>query len=321
MNSELQDLLNATFDQCQSLTGGKLADYIPELALANAEEFGIALATVSGEILSVGDATRPFTIQSISKALMYALALDLLGSEVVHGTVGVEPSGDAFNSIELDPSRLRPYNPMVNSGAIAIASLIYRAKGPDAFEYVLDRFSAAAGRTLSLDDKVYRSESDSGHRNRAMAYLMLNFGLLERDVEAVVDLYFRQCSIRVSAIDLAWMGATLANLGEHPRSGEVVFDVGHLRDLLSVMFTCGMYDFAGNWAHRVGIPAKSGVGGGILGVVNRQLGIGTYSPRLDERGNSVRGIAVFEALNADLGLHVFESANVGSSFLGMLLRT
>ena len=192
---------------------------------------------------------------------------------------------------------------------------IHDVHGKDAFDFVIDRFSRAAGRRLTLDEPVYRSESATGHRNRAIAHLLLSAGLLSEPVEPIVDLYFRQCSLRVTAIDLAWMGATLANLGTQPQSADPIFDLRAVRDTQAVMFTCGMYDYSGNWASDVGIPAKSGVGGGVIGVVNRQLGIGSYSPRLDRKGNSVRGLAAFAALSDELGLHAFDCTNRGSSLV------
>jgi glutaminase len=228
----------------------------------------------------------------------------------------VEPSGDPFNAIEFSPVTRRPYNPMVNAGAIAISGMIRDALGAEtAFEQVLKRFSDAAGRELKLNEEVYRSEALTGHRNRAIAHLLLSVGALKGPVEPALDLYFKQCSIMVTAKDLALIGATVANLGVHPTTGQHVFDIDCVRDAQSVMFSCGMYDFSGGWTYEVGIPAKSGVGGGILGVVNRQLGIGTYSPRLDRNGNSLRGIAAFKTMSSVLGLHSFDLTNTGSAFV------
>jgi glutaminase len=180
---------------------------------------------------------------------------------------------------------------------------------------MLERLSAAAGRQLGMDEAVYRSEAETGHRNRAIGHLLRNFGAVTGSVDEVLDLYFRQCSILVTAADLARMGATLANIGKNPQTGRHVFELTAVRNTLAVMFTCGMYDYSGNWVYDVGVPAKSGVGGGIAGVVNRQLGIGTYSPRLDPKGNSVRGLAAFKDIGDEFGLHVFDCFNVGSSFV------
>lgn len=299
---------------------GLVADYIPELGRADPDDFGMAIVSVKGRVHAVGNADKPFTIQSISKALAFCLALQTAGHARVTSRVGFEPSGDAFNAIELEPATQKPFNPMVNAGAIAIAGLLCEELGPSAFDHLMQRFSAAAGRTLSIDDRVYRSEKETGNRNRAIAYLLLTHGLLRVDPETALDFYFRQCAIAVNAIDLASMGACLANMGQNPFSGADVFDVAAVRLTLSVMFTCGMYDYAGNWACDVGIPAKSGVGGGIMGVINRQLGIASYSPRLDSKGNSVRGVAGFQILAEEFGLHVFDCTNTGSAVAGAYTR-
>lgn len=294
---------------------GAIADYIPELAAADPNKFGIAVATESGKLFAIGDAEAPFTMQSVSKAFVYCLAQELIGKDAVIERVGVEPSGDAFNAIVFDPHTNRPFNPMVNAGAITVAGIVHQVAGSGAFDLIVDRLSEAAGRRLKMDHAVYRSEAETGHRNRAIGHLLRNVGVLKGSVDEVVDLYFRQCSIVVTATDLARMGATLANLGENPVTGRQVFDLLAVRNTLAVMFTCGMYDYSGNWAFDVGVPAKSGVGGGIVGVVNRQLGIGTFSPRVDPKGNSVRGVASFKEVANELGLHAFDSSNFGSTFI------
>jgi glutaminase len=311
--------LTQVYRECLPDFGGEVASYIPELAIADPDRFGIALAMIDGSLWTCGESEFEFTIQSISKAFSYCLALELLGRDEVYRHVGVEPSGDAFNAIIFDPRTDRPFNPMVNAGAITVSSLIYQAMGSDALDFLLDRFSKAAGRKLRVSDSVYRSEAETGHRNRAIGHLLLNVGAVEPPIEPALDLYFRQCSILVTACDLARMGATLANIGDNPTTGESVFDVAAVRDTLSVMFTCGMYDYSGHWALDVGIPAKSGVGGGVVGVVNRQLGIGTFSPRLDEKGNSVRGLRVFRKLADEFGLHAFECTNYGSELVRSLV--
>ncbi len=313
---ELAHLLGRVHARHAGTRDGELAAYIPELATVDPDPFGLALVTTEGRVVTAGDADRPFTIQSISKPLVHAIALEDRGREAVLRHVGVEPSGDAFNAIVMDPATGLPYNPMVNAGAIAMAGLV---AGPDPAGRVLARISAAAGRQLDVDEAVLRSERRTGHRNRAIAHLLRNAGVLGEEVDAILDLYFLQCSIRVTARDLATIGATLANLGTNPCTGEDVFRPGDVRDVLAVMLTCGMYDYSGAWVLRVGIPAKSGVGGGVLGVVNRQLGIGTFSPRVDRRGNSVRGIAACVEIADELGLHLFDPLNAGSSFLRALV--
>lgn len=312
----IDHVLDDIYDRNVGNLDGAPADYIPELAKADLGAFGIAVATIGGQIHTVGDAHVPFTIQSTSKALTYCMALELAGRTEVYSRVGVEPSGDPFNAIEFDPQTRRPYNPMVNAGAITVAGILRDALGEDdAFAAVLDRFSEAAGRQLTLDEAVYRSEATTGHRNRAIGHLLLSVDALREPVEPALDLYFKQCSISVTALDLAMIGATIANMGENPISRRQVFDVSAVRSTQAVMFTCGMYDYSGNWAYDVGVPAKSGVGGGIMGVVNRQLGVGTYSPRLDRKGNSVRGVASFKMLSDELGLHAFDLTNTGSAFV------
>lgn len=317
---EIQSLIDRLHDEYKSLTEGEVATYIPELKRANPEHFGICVVTADGRVFEAGDCHEPFTIQSISKPFTFGMALEAFGPERVRRHVDVEPSGDAFNSIELQDGANRPHNPMVNSGAITVTALLYERYGSEAFEKVLDRFSAAAGRPLSMDEAVYDSERRTGHRNRAIAHLLLNFGLMPENAEAALDVYFRQCSVLVTCRDLALMGATLANMGRNPLTDQGAFDIHCVKDMLSVMFTCGMYDYSGQWAYRVGIPAKSGVAGGVMGVVNRQIGIATYSPRLDTYGNSRRGIEVCVELASRLGLHVFDCLNVGSKFLGGILN-
>jgi len=317
---ELHLAIQRAWDTHKSNDDGTVADYIPELSKANPNDFGIAIATAGGKVYAVGDAEVPFTIQSVSKAFAFCLALEIAGPQKVMSRVGVEPSGDPFNAILFDPETNRPFNPMVNAGAIAIAGLLCEYLGKDAFDFLLNRFSIAAGRKLTVDEEVYRSECETGHRNRAIAHLLLANGALTGSPDKALDLYFKQCSISVTAVDLARMGATFANMGQNPMEKSIAFELTAVRRTLSVMFTCGMYDYAGHWAYDVGIPAKSGVGGGIVGVINRQIGIGTYAPRLDKKGNSVRGIAAFEMLAEEFGLHAFDCTNVGSTFIASLIR-
>jgi glutaminase len=315
----LQTLLESIYEKHRDDDCGEIPSYIPELGKANPEHFGIAVATAAGGVQEVGDSQVPFTIQSISKPLVFGAALEACGMDQTYRHVGTEPTGDAFNSILFENGTNRPFNPMVNSGAIAMAGLLHEKYGDRAFETVRSTFGRLAGRDLDLDWDVYRSEKETGHRNRALAYLMRSSGILGDAVEDKLDLYFRQCSIPVTARDLAVMGATLANIGTNPLTGDIVFGPLQVRHILSVMFTCGMYNYAGRWAVDVGLPAKSGVGGGVMAVVNRQIGIGLFSPRLDERGNSVRGIQACISLAEELGLHAFEFTNAGSGLLDAYL--
>ena len=208
---------------------------------------------------------------------------------------------------------------MINAGAITVTALLHAKFGHETFDLILERLSLAAGRALTIDQAVFESERRTGHRNRAIAHLLLNFGMVHDEAEGALDVYFRQCAILVTCRDLAVIGATLANMGRNPLTGAAVFDIASVRSMLAIMFTCGMYDYSGEWAYRVGVPAKSGVSGGVMAVVNRQLGIATFSPRLDARGNSYRGIEVCSELAARFGLHAFDCLNMGSSFLDSVL--
>jgi glutaminase len=301
------------------LDEGEVATYIPELGLADPSRFGIALMSADGQMFATGDCDTPFTIQSISKPFTFGMAIESYGATRVAQHVGVEPSGDAFNAIELQSGTNRPFNPMINSGAITVTALLHARYGDDTFAAILERLSQAAGRRLTVDEDVYESERRTGHRNRAIAHLLLNFGLVHDEAEAALDVYFRQCSIRITCADLAAMAATISNMGHHPLTGAAVYDAASTRAMMAIMFTCGMYDYSGEWAYRVGVPAKSGVAGGVMAVVNRQLGIATYSPRLDARGNSRRGIEVCVELANRFGLHAFDCLNVGSSYLSTVL--
>jgi glutaminase len=289
-------------------TGGAVADYIPELGKADPDHFGISLATLDGHVYEVGDTRNPFTIQSMSKPFVFALALDTLGAARVESAIGVEPSGDPFNSIRLNADN-HPFNPMVNAGAIACSGLIQEAKGDGAFEYIRQALGRFAGRDLEIDEAVFASESVTGDRNRAIGYLLRTSAVVRDDVDKVLEVYFRQCSVLVTARDIAIMAATLANRGVNPVTGEQVMTPYAISRSLSVMTSSGMYDYAGEWIYRVGIPAKSGVGGGILAALPARLGLGSYSPRLDKHGNSVRGIKVCEALSRHYDLHMLNRSD------------
>ncbi len=313
--SPLRAELKSLHDEYATLNEGDVATYIPELAKADPSWFGISVVTAKGETFAFGDVAQTFTIQSISKPFVYGLALQTHGREATLARVGVEPTGDAFNSIvKLDEKSKRPHNPMVNAGAIAAASLITGSDPAERLNRLLDTFRRYVGHDVNVDMAVFTSERATGHRNRAIAHLMRNFGMIGDDIEESLDLYFKQCSILVTCRDLAVMAATLANDGVNPLTGERAVDETYIRDILSVMYTCGMYDYAGEWAYRVGMPAKSGVSGGIIAVAPRRAGIAVFSPRLDERGNSVRGIKVCEELSRRFGLHLLEAGGAGTRF-------
>jgi len=305
MESPVAALLAELRAKYKTETSGEVATYIPELSNADPDWFGIAIATVDGQVYEVGDTDQPFTIQSISKPFVYGLALEDSGEDEVLSHVGLEPSGDAFNAISLHPDSGRPLNPMINAGAIATAGLVRGAGTDDRIERILRAFGRYAGRDLEIDHAVYQSERDTGHRNRAISHLLRNFDVIASDPAPVVDAYFGQCSISVTCRDLAVMAATLANKGVNPVSGAKAIDDRYVERVLSVMGSCGMYDYAGEWLYRVGMPAKSGVAGGVLEVLPGQLGIGVFSPRLDARGNSVRGVAVCSDLSRRFGLHQY----------------
>lgn len=308
MRSVIPDYLAEALGDVESDTSGEQAGYIPQLAAADPGRLGAVFATVDGEVYGAGDIDTEFTIQSISKPFTYALALADRGFDPVLAKVGVEPSGEAFNEISLESDTGRPRNPMINAGAITTHSL---AGTPDMspaerVERVVDGLSAFAGRPLGIDEAVCVSEMEHAHRNLAIAHMLRSHSVLTEDPRAVVDGYTRQCAVLVTARDLAMMAATLANRGVNPLSGRQVVGERVVRQVLSVMSTCGMYDAAGDWATQVGIPAKSGVAGGLIGALPGQIGIATFSPRLDPHGNSVRGVSLFERFSSDMGLHVME---------------
>ncbi|MFO0890775.1 MAG: glutaminase A [Isosphaeraceae bacterium] len=294
-------------------TSGQVATYIPELSLANPRWFGISVVTVDGLVFEVGDCDPLFSIQSISKPFVFGLALEDHGRQEVLEKVNVEPTGEAFNAIVLDEATNRPFNPMVNAGAIATADLIEGPHLAERLKRMLEMFRRYVGREVFVDSATFLSERRTGHRNRAIAHLMLNFGMIRDRVEETLELYFQQCAVMVNCHDLAVLGATLANGGVNPLTAERALDVRYVKDLLSIMMSCGMYDHAGEWAYRTGLPAKSGVSGGIVAVVPGVAGIGVFSPPLDPKGNSVRGVGVCRELSERFGLHVFESDHSGEA--------
>ncbi|MBM0741385.1 glutaminase A [Phormidium sp. CLA17] len=304
----LDSVLHQLHSKYQFLQSGNLATYIPELAKMDPNWFSICVMTTDGKLFEVGDSRQLFTIQSISKVFVHGLALEDHGRDRVLSKVGVEPTGDAFNAIILDEQSKRPYNPMVNAGAIATTSLIKGKGATERLNRLLEMFERYIGHETFIDMPTFMSERTTGHRNRAMAHLMLNFGMIDEKIDEALDLYFQQCSLMVNCCDLATMAATLANRGQNPLTGTQAVPACYVRDMLSVMYACGMYNYSGEWAYRVGLPAKSGVSGGVIVVVPGRMGIGIFSPPLDERSNSVRGVKVCEDLSQLLGLHLFNCA-------------
>ena len=308
-----RDTLNELHAKHKDVREGAVANYIPELAKADPSAFGISVMSVDGQVVEVGDHQQLFSLQSISKPFVFGLALEDHGREHVLGKVSVEPTGEAFNSIVLDEKTNRPFNPLVNAGAIATADLVEGKDFSERITRLLAMFARYFGRTVYVDNSIFMSERATGHRNRAIAHLMLNFGMIRDRVEETLELYFQQCSLLISCHDLATLGATLANRGVNPVTGERAIKAEYVKDVLSIMASCGMYDYAGEWAFRVGLPAKSGVGGGIVAVVPGQFGIGIFSPPLDAKGNSVRGVQVCRELSERFGLHAFEAGHEGPS--------
>jgi len=299
-------LLHDVLEDVRPHDSGAPAGYIPELAAADPDLLALAAVGPHGRVRAVGDVAHEFTIQSISKPFVLALALADRGREAVLRKVGAEPSGEPFNAISLEPGTGRPANPMVNAGAIATSALIHGDGVDDRTARIVDGLSAFAGRSLWVDEQVYASESETGDRNRALAHLLRSHGIIDGPVDIAVETYFRQCSLLVTARDLAVMAATLAFGGVNPVTGDRVVAEHVARDVLSIMTSCGMYDYSGEWLLRVGLPAKSGVSGGLLAVAPSQFGVAAFSPRLDAHGNSVRGIAVIETLSERFGMHLLE---------------
>ena len=312
-NSPIQEFLEQLYKEFLPLTEGALASYIPELTKADPNWFGIVLVTVDGHVYQVGDSQQLFTIQSVSKAITYGLALEDKGIDAVLAKVGVEPSGEAFNSISLDKETGRPLNPMINAGAIATTGLIAGANPEERFARILSRFEKFVGHPLTVDDSVFLSERETGHRNRAIAHLLRNADIISGVPEDVVDVYFKQCSIEVTARDLAIIAASLANNGVNPITSVAAQKSEYIEKILSLMTTCGMYDYSGNWVYSVGMPAKSGVGGGIMAVLPGQFGLGVFSPLLDAKGNSVRGLRVCEAISKAFDLHLLKVVRATSA--------
>lgn len=305
---EYQPRLHQIIEDMRPFTGlGQVATYIPELGKANPQILGAALMDLEGNLIAAGDCDYAFTIQSISKVLTLALVLIELGEEQVFGRVGKEPTGDPFNSIiKLETLRpARPLNPMINAGAIAVASLIPGRNVDERFQKVIRLIQSLTGKEVTYDHDVYLSEKATGHRNRALAYFMLNEGVIEGDIEEVLDLYFRQCSIRLTVVELARIGAVLANAGRCIATGQELIPGRIARIIKTFMVTCGMYNSSGEFAINVGVPSKSGVGGGILAAAPGKMGIGVVGPALDDKGNSVGGIRVLEAVSHELGLSMF----------------
>ena len=283
---------------------GEPASYIPELGKADKRQLGACIFALDGNRYSVGDTRVRFSIQSISKVITLAAALERRGFATVFDQVGMEPSGDAFNSlVRLEISESHPSNPMINSGAIAVSS--YLAPVISFEEMLSFTRLLCMDADITLDERVFRSEMSNISRNRAIAYLLENKGVIHSDVEQALEFYVKMCSLSVTAESLAGFGQLLANGGVEPATGKRLLGAETVRVVKTIMLTCGMYNASGEFAVRVGLPSKSGVGGGILSVADRRMGIGIFGPALDEKGNSVAGERVLETLSRQLKLHIF----------------
>ena len=305
----MEELLAQLLAECRpAARQGRVADYIPELAKGNPDALGIYIIGSEGRRTWAGDCRQAFTIQSIVKPILLLQALLDNGPQFVMDRVGVEATGKPFDAINAGDQSLGStnINPMVNMGAIVMCSLIHGRGYDQRFQRLLGLTRRMAGDgEIGVDEAVYRSEKSHGSKNRALAYLLKSNGLLEDDVEQVLDCYFRACSIQVDCRALAHIGAVLSNRGRLPVSNEQIFPAALSRYVNAILMTCGMYDGSGEFALRVGVPAKSGVGGGIMAVVPTRMGIGIFGPALDRKGNSVAGIQLLERLSGALHLSIF----------------
>lgn len=306
---EIQAILEEAMEKGrEQIPYGEVASYIPELSKANKNHLGLCICTKDGRKYSMGDTNVRFTIQSISKIITLAVALEAYGFDKVFDKVDVEPSGEAFNSlIDLDLSSNKPFNPMINSGALTVTSLLLPKTTFS--EMKLFARKLCMDPEIELDKDVYHSEKANISRNRAIAYLLESKGIIENDVEDTLDLYTKMCSLSVTAESLANLGLILANDGIDPNTGTRLLKTSTVHTIKTIMLTCGMYDSSGEFAVYVGIPTKSGVGGGLVSTVDKEMGIGVFSPSLDEKGNCIAGRPLLQHLSRELKLHIFDMSS------------
>jgi len=310
--AQVEAVVREAYDKFQSNTSGKNADYIPFLAQVDSKMFGVAVVSTDNQVFSIGETNYAFSIQSISKVYTLALAMEELGADRVFDRIGSEPTGRAFNSVTaVVEMPTHTGNPLVNAGAIATTSLILGKDANDRWDKILNFYSRAAGEKLTLIDEVYKSEAATNAGNKALSMLLAKYERIYGDPFESVDIYTKQCSVGVNVIQLARMGATLANNGKNPVTGEQVIKPENVPYILSTMTMAGLYDGSGGWAWKVGLPAKSGVGGGIVAVVPGKGAIAVFSPRLDEAGNSVKAQRVIEYVANKLDFNVFSPRSVG----------
>jgi glutaminase len=310
--AQAEVLIREAYEKFKDDTGGKNADYIPYLAQVDSKLFGIAIVTTDNQVLTMGDIKYSFSIQSISKVFSQALAMEELGPDKVFEKIGSEPTGRAFNSVfAVADMPSHTGNPYVNAGAIATVSLISAKSADEKWDKILNFYSRAAGEKLSLIDEVYKSEAATNTGNKALSMLLAKYERIYADPFESVDVYTKQCSVGVNVAQLARMGATLANNGRNPATGEQILKAEHVPYILSTMIMAGLYDGSGGWAWHVGLPAKSGVGGGILAIVPGKGAIAVFAPPLDEAGNSVKARKVIEYLAKRLDYNLFSPRSVG----------
>ena len=305
---QVETLVRAAYERYKGLDDGKVADYIPALAKVSPRLFGICVVGTSGRSFAVGDAEHEFSIQSVSKPFVFALVCEAIGTEAARAKIGVNATGLPFNSVmAVELNAERTMNPMVNAGAIATTSLVPGDSADAKWRFIQDGLSKFAGRRLELDEEIYESEAATNLRNRGIAKLLEGYERMYFDALAATDVYTRQCSLLVSAKDLAVMGATLADGGVNPVTRERVVSGEVAKRLLAALATAGLYERSGDWLFEIGLPGKSGVGGGIVTIAPGKGGLGVFSPPLDEAGNSVRGQRVTKYLSEHLGLNLFAS--------------
>lgn len=306
----IQTVLDETYAKFRNLQEGKNADYIPALAKVDSKIFGIALVTVDGKVYTAGDLKSEVSIQSISKVFTLAKVIEDMGPEHIEKTIGVDATGMRFNSIvsvEFSQKALGgpEMNSLVNPGAIATTAMLKGANRAAIWKGLIDSYSAFAGRTLSVNQEVFKSEAETNQRNQAIGYLMYAYNYIKAEPMRATDIYTEQCSVNVNANDLAMMAATLANGGKNPVSGKVVVSPRTVMHTLAVMATAGLYDDSGKWLYHTGLPAKSGVGGGIIAVAPGKFGIAVISPPLDEAGNSIKAQRAISEIVTRLGANPY----------------
>jgi len=310
--AQVEAVVKEAYDKFKNDPGGKNADYIPYLAQVDSKLFGIAIVTTDNQELSMGDIKYSFSIQSISKVFSQALAMEEMGPDKVLEKVGNEPTGRAFNSVfAVADMPTHTGNPYVNAGAISTVSLISAKTADEKWNKILDFYSRVAGEKLTLIDEVYKSEAATNTGNKALSMLLAKYDRIYADPFESVDVYTKQCSVGVNVVQLARMGATLANNGKNPKTGEQVIKPENVPHILSTMIMAGLYDGSGGWAWHVGLPAKSGVGGGIVAIVPGKGAIAVFAPPLDEAGNSVKAQKVIQYVANRLDFNLFSPRSVG----------